>query len=300
MRNEAKPFLKWAGGKGQLLPQLIRHLPRNISEQTFTYVEPFVGGGAMLFYMLWNFPNIRRVVVNDVNPFLITIYRVVKDYPEQLIKELSSLEKQYLALNGEVSKKAFFLQVRSVFNQHVLSDVERAKYLIFLNRTCFNGLFRVNAKGAFNVPFGRQLHPTICNADTIMADSKLLNQADIVMLDGDFEQIEGHIDDGFNFIYFDPPYRPLDATSSFNAYAKGGFDDAEQVRLRDFCMRLNALPNVNWMLSNADCSARNPEDVFFETIYGGFNICRVVASRAINANPAKRGKLTELLIKNYD
>ena len=169
-----------------------------------------------------------------------------------------------------------------------------------MNRTCFNGLYRVNAKGKFNVPFGRYLHPTICNAESILADSEALNRIDVTILNGDFEQTIDEIGSGLNFFYFDPPYRPLNATSSFNSYAKEDFNDDEQIRLRDFCARLNENDNVKWMLSNADCSAKNPEDTFFEDIYADFHIHRVYASRAINANPNKRGKLTELLIKNYE
>ena len=300
MNTEAKPFLKWAGGKGQLLSQLDQHLPDDLKEQEFTYIEPFVGGGAMLFYMLQRFPNIKRAVINDINTYLITAYRVIKDSSIELIERLSELEKRYNALVGDESKKEFFLKVRTKFNENKLDDIDRAKYLIFINRTCFNGLYRVNAKGKFNVPFGRYLHPTICNTEVLMADSRLLNQVDVVILNGDYELTLGHIGDGLNFFYFDPPYRPLDATSSFNSYAKEVFNDDEQTRLRDFCAMLNQQPHIKWMLSNSDCSARNPEDTFFENLYSDFNINRVQASRAINANPSKRGKLTELLIKNYE
>lgn len=300
MSTEAKPFVKWAGGKGQLLSQLDQHLPDELTEQEFTYIEPFVGGGAMLFHLLQRFPNIRKVVINDINTHLITAYRVIKDSSNELIERLVELEKQYYALEGEAAKKTFFLQTRAIYNDNVLDDIDRAKYLIFLNKTCFNGLYRVNAKGEFNVPFGRYKNPTICNSEVIKADSQLLNRIELVILNGDFEQTAECIGDGLNFFYFDPPYRPLNATSSFNSYAKEDFNDDEQIRLRDYCSILNERPNVKWMLSNADCSAKNPEDTFFEEIYRDFNISRVHASRAINANPSKRGKLTELLIKNYE
>lgn len=300
MKISAKPFLKWAGGKGQLLSQLDQHLPRNLSEDEFTYIEPFVGGGAMLFYMLQKYSNIKRAVINDINQYLIKAYQVIKDAPKELIERLLELEDQYNASCGEEAKKAFFLQARTIFNELELDEIDRTKYLIFLNRTCFNGLYRVNAKGKFNVPFGRYTNPTICNADVILADSQLLNSVELVIMNGDFERTIEHISDGFNFFYFDPPYRPLNSTSSFNSYSKEEFDDREQIRLRNFCAMLSEHPNVRWMLSNADCSAKNPEDTFFEDLYYDFNINRVQASRAINANPSKRGKLTELLIKNYD
>lgn len=300
MSKEAKPFLKWAGGKGQLISQLEEHLPKELKEHEFTYIEPFVGGGAMFFHMLQRFPNIKRVVINDINSYLITAYRVIKDSSIELIERLAELEKRYYALIEDEAKKSFFLEARTIFNENKLDDIERTKYLIFLNRTCFNGLYRVNAKGKFNVPFGRYLHPTICNEEVLKADSLLLNQVEIMIINGDYEQTLKYIGDGLNFFYFDPPYRPLDATSSFNSYAKEEFNDDEQIRLHDYCARLNQMPNIKWMLSNSDCSARNPEDTFFEKLYCDFNINRVQASRAINANPNKRGKLTELLIKNYE
>ena len=297
---KAKPFIKWAGGKGQLLSQLERYLPAQIDGSPLTYIEPFVGGGAMLFHMLNQHPEIRRAIINDINPHLVTVYRVIKDRPKDLIQHLALLEKKYFALTDEASKKAFYLEAREVFNEKKLNDIDRSSYLIFLNRTCFNGLYRENSKGKFNVPFGRNLHPTICNADTIMADSDALNRVNVTILNGDFADTMNYLDDnGINFIYFDPPYRPLNATSSFNSYVKEEFGDNEQIRLRDYTRKLDERPEVYWMLSNADCSAKNPEDTFFEEIYGDFFINRVYASRAINADPKKRGKLTELLICNY-
>lgn len=295
----SKPFIKWAGGKGQLLSQLDEHLPQILSEREFTYIEPFVGGGAMLFHILQKYPHIERVVINDINPYLTTAYRVVKDEPEELIARLAVLEREYFALESEEAKKAFFLGAREIFNGEALDAVDRTKYLMFLNRTCFNGLYRVNSRGNFNVPFGRNLNPTICNAETIKADSELLNKVDVVILNGDFEQTINYFNaDGLNYFYFDPPYRPLSTTSSFNSYAREEFNDAEQLRLRDYCQMLNDMGAL-WMLSNADCSAKNPDDLFFEDAYRHFNINRVYASRSINANPKKRGKLTELLISNY-
>ena len=300
MSTEAKPFLKWAGGKGQLLSQLDGHLPDELQGQVFTYIELFVGGGAMLFYMLRNYPNITHAVINDINPHLVIAYHVIKEQPEELINRLDALEHDYIAQADDEARKDFFLHVRDVFNEEELDDIDRTKYLMYLNRTCFNGLYRVNSKGKFNVPFGRNAHPTICNADTILADSEVLNRVDVTILNGDFEHTADEMRDGLNFFYFDPPYRPLNATSSFNSYAKEEFNDDEQIRLRNFCVRLNDQPNVKWMLSNSDCSAKNPNDTFFEDIYADFTIHRVHASRAINANPSKRGKLTELLIKNYE
>jgi DNA adenine methylase len=254
----------------------------------------------MLFHMLHKYPNITHAVINDINPHLVTAYRVIKQQPDELIRRLSDLELDYFSQTDEETKKEYFLNVRNIFNENELDDVDRTKYLMFLNRTCFNGLYRVNSKGKFNVPFGRNLHPTICNAETIMTDSEMLNRAEVTLLNGDFERTADEVGEGINFFYFDPPYRPLNATSSFNSYAKEDFNDDEQIRLRDYCTRLNEQHNVMWMLSNSDCSAKNPQDTFFEDIYANYNIHRVHASRAINANPSKRGKLTELLIKNYE
>lgn len=295
-----KPFLKWAGGKGQLLLQLDSYLPQQLNGRPFTYVEPFVGGGAMLFHLLQGHSEIKRVIINDINPHLMTAYQTIKDSPQKLIARLSDLESQYFALVGEDAKKEFYLDARRIFNEEKLDSVDRTKFLIFLNRTCFNGLYRENAKGKFNVPFGRNLHPMICNKETILADSKMLNQADVTILNGDFAGIIDYLDtSGINFVYFDPPYRPLNATSSFNSYVKEEFNDNEQRRLRDFLKTLDSQLGVYWMLSNSDCSAKNPADRFFEDIYDDFYINRVYASRSINANPAKRGRLTELLICNY-
>lgn len=298
--KEAYPFVKWAGGKRQLLIQLKQHLPEILNRGNFTYIEPFVGGGAMLFYMLQNFPNIKRVFINDINSYLITAYRTIKNEPDELIERLSVLERQYFSLENEEMRKTFFLGAREIFNEERLDDIDRTTFLIFLNRTCFNGLYRVNAKGKFNVPFGKYLHPTICNEAVIKADSELLNQADVIIMDGDFEGTFDCIDkDGTTFFYLDPPYRPLSATSSFNSYAKEEFDDGEQIRLRNFCQMLDSQLGTYWMLSNSDCSAIDPNDRFFETIYKDFFFSRVYASRSINAVPTKRGKLSELLISNY-
>ena len=298
MSTEAKPFLKWAGGKGQLLNQLSEHLPKRISEEPFTYIEPFVGGGAMLFYMLQHFGNIRKAVINDVNEDLIFTYRIIKDDVEALIANLNRLEKKYLAITGQEGRSQIFYDVRERYNQHIGDSIERASQLIFLNKTCFNGLYRVNRKGQFNVPFGKYANPTICNAKQLRADSQLLQSAKVEICQGDYAKTIQHID-GLTFVYLDPPYRPLDATSSFTAYAKGDFNDDDQRALATFCHQLNDA-GCYWMESNADCSAKNPEDTFFEDIYADFHIHRVYASRAINANPSKRGKLTELLIKNYE
>ena len=292
----AKPFIKWVGGKGQLLPTLEKLLPPELNSwKEFTYIEPFIGGGAMLFFMLRTFGNIKRAVINDLNPDLINAYNTVKNMPSELVERLVDMENEYLNGIREDERKDYYLSVREKFNTEKLSDVENTACLIFLNKTCFNGLYRVNSKGAFNVPFGSYKHPTICDSDTIYADSELLQKVDIIS--GDFEQSENYLSDK-TFVYFDPPYRPLDATSNFNSYSKEKFNDDEQIRLKKYFDRLSA-KGCMLMLSNSDCKGRNPEDTFFDDLYKDYVIERVYATRSVNANPNKRGKLTELLIRNY-
>lgn len=298
--NTAKPFVKWVGGKSQLLSQLAAALPTKLHEEPFTYIEPFVGGGAMLFFMLQRFTNIRKVVINDINRNLTETYKTIKYAPEELIYRLKHIEQQYLSIKDYEQRRQFYLETRRRFNEEQLSNIDKSALFIFLNRTCFNGLYRENSKGLFNVPFGRYANPTICNEEVIYADSELLNNFDVQILNGDYKTTVKAIDDfGLNFFYFDPPYRPLSATSSFNTYVKEPFNDDNQLDLSDFCRQLSHKDNVLWMLSNSDCSSKNPDDTFFEDIYRGFNIQRVYASRMVNANGSKRGKLTEILIYNY-
>ena len=297
----AKPFVKWVGGKGQLLLQMEERLPQELYGEEFTYIEPFVGGGAMLFFMLQKFPNIKRAVINDINSNLTCAYATIKNDAAHLVKQLKHLEKQYNALLNELQRKEFYLEMRRCFNNEVLTDVEKTSLLLFLNRTCFNGLYRENSKGEFNVPFGRYANPKICNEELIYADSELLNKHDVQIMNGDFKQTITAIDSyKLNFFYFDPPYRPLSATSSFNSYVKETFNDDNQMDLAHFCRNIATYDNVFWMLSNSDCSSKNPSDVFFENLYKGFSIQRVTASRMVNASANKRGKLTELLICNYE
>ena len=247
---KAKPFIKWVGGKGQLIEQLEALLPADFSErENVTYIEPFVGGGAMLFYMLQKYPNIKSAVINDINPDLTLCYQVVRDNPTELVKSLDAIQTEYRALRTEEERKVFFLNKRDRFNTKSLDSIENCTLFFFLNRTCFNGLYRVNKAGKFNVPFGKYSTPTICDADTIYADSRLLQKVEIMT--GDFEQTFVKIN-GNTFFYFDPPYRPLSNTSSFNDYSKEDFNDDAQIRLKHFCDRLNEI-DVDFMLSNSDC-----------------------------------------------
>lgn len=292
----AKPFIKWAGGKTQLLTQFENILPHNLEEaEHFTYIEPFVGGGAMLFHMLQKYTNIGRVIINDINPNLITAYRVIRDTPERLITDLKMLQREFRQNSNEEARKEYFLRIRKSYNEDTHNDVTNTAMFIFLNRTCFNGLYRVNSKGYFNVPFGKYTNPTICDEELLLEDSKILQNVEILC--GDYTLIERYVDNN-TFIYFDPPYRPLSTTSSFTSYSKENFDDTEQTRLAHFFARLSR-HGCKMMLSNSDCCAQNPNDTFFENLYGNFIIDKVHASRFVNAIPSKRGKLTEILVRNY-
>ena len=288
---KAKPFVKWVGGKTQLIDQLEAMLPADFDQwENVTYIEPFVGGGAMLFYMLQTHPNIRSAIINDINEDLTTCYEVVKKTPQLLVDSLSEIQKEYYSLCSEESRKEFFLQMRDEFNTKALDPIRNTTLFFFLNRTCFNGLYRVNKSGLFNVPFGRYETPMICDANTIFTDSELLQKVEI--LTGDYTQTLSHAEEK-SFFYFDPPYRPLNATSSFNDYTKEAFNDMAQRRLKEFCDQVEKAGH-RFMLSNSDC-----KDGFFDDLYMQYQIERVWASRSINANPKKRGKLTELLIRNY-
>ncbi len=290
-----KPFIKWAGGKTQLLPAIESHLPMGFSNQKdITYIEPFVGGGALLFHLLHTYPNITRAVINDINPHLINAYRVIKEQPEELISILSEMQTKYHSLQNQELQKEYFLQIRQKFNEKALSIEEDAAYMIFLNRTCFNGLYRENSKGAFNVAFGKYQKPGICDASLIRLNSVVLQKVEI--LQGDFSQIESYTD-GNTFIYFDPPYRPINP-ASFTAYSKENFNDKEQIRLKEFFKRMSD-KGCRLLLSNSDGSAIDPNNTYLDQLYEEFIISRVFARRSISRDASTRGPIPELLIRNY-
>lgn len=295
MTIKAKPFIKWVGGKTQLLGNIEKALPENFAQQkNLTYIEPFVGGGAVLFWILQQYPDIKKAVINDINPDLTSAYKTIKETPSELIKFLQVIQDEYLPLDEE-KRKEYFLDKRERFNSKALDSVENTALFIFLNRTCFNGLYRVNRKGLFNVPFGRYVNPKICDEQTIFADSEILQKVKI--LTGDFEDTLKYATSN-SFFYFDPPYKPLSETSGFNSYAKEDFNDSEQIRLSNFCKKINLLGH-NFILSNSDVKGENPDDNFFDDLYEQFSIKRVFATRMVNSNAERRGKLTELLITNY-
>ncbi|WP_281644802.1 DNA adenine methylase [Bacteroides zoogleoformans] len=290
----AKPFVKWVGGKTQLLDDIKKTLPHDLSQiNDVTYIEPFVGGGAVLFWILQEFPNITRAIINDINEELICTYRVIKSDVEKLILELTRIQTEYLALD-DVARKDYFVSQRERYNEKKKSDVETAALFIFLNRTCFNGLYRVNSKGKFNVPHGRYTNPKICDEETLRADSAVLQRVEILC--GDFAQTGKYADDNVLY-YFDPPYRPLTETSAFTSYAKEGFDDTEQMRLRDFCEQIAKHKSL-FVASNSDPQNVDNADNFFDHIYKRFSIRRVTAARMINSKGSGRGAISEIMISN--
>lgn len=303
--TQAKPFLKWAGGKGQLIESLANLFPSEMKEgKTKKYAEPFIGGGALFFYVAQNYPSIEQFFISDVNAELVLAYRTIQREVEKLIAWLEKLEKSYHALSASEQKDYFYDQ-RERFNEKLSSIdfenfqetwVERTAEIIFLNRTCFNGLFRVNSKGKFNVPFGDYKNPKICDAENLRAVSALLQKTEIQH--GDFTASEKFIDSN-TFVYFDPPYRPISKTASFTSYSKFEFDDEAQKRLAEYYARLDK-QGARLMLSNSDPKNENPDDHFFEDLYKDFHIERVNASRMINSDSTKRGKIKELVIMNYE
>lgn len=293
--KSAKPFLKWAGGKTQLISDIEKAMPKELTNSKFTYIEPFVGSGAILFWMLNNFPKIEKAVINDINEDLINTYKSIANNPKELISILEILQNEFHNLEGsEDNKKLYYYQKRDLYNTRKLEQSGQAALFIFINRTCFNGLYRVNSKNLYNVPMGGYKKPTICDKENILAVSKALQNVEILC--GDFENTLISATENSLF-YFDPPYKPLSETSSFNTYTKDSFDDAEQIRLKDFCTKLDIL-NYNWILSNSDLKGKNENDNFFDDLYSDFTISRVEARRSINANAEKRGLLKELLITN--
>ncbi|RYD79270.1 MAG: DNA adenine methylase [Sphingobacteriales bacterium] len=295
--NLAKPFLKWAGGKTQLIPAIEAYLPVDLTNRSdLTYVEPFIGSGAVFFWFIQKF-NIKKAVINDINAELISVYQIIKSVPQELILFLKELERNYNDLRAETQKRSFFMDIRSKFNLKTDNKVENAGYFIFLNRTCFNGLYRVNSKNFFNVPFGKYVKPRISDPKNILAISELLQN--VTILNGDYTETLKHASEN-SFFYFDPPYKPISKTASFNAYAKHDFGDKEQERLAKFTELLTE-KNHRWLLSNSDPKNIDPAAVFFDELYDkpSNTICRIKARRMINATAAKRGEINEILIMNY-
>ena len=292
-----KPFVKWAGGKTQILPEIRKIYPEELGTKITKYCEPFVGGGAVLFDVLSKY-HFEEVYISDINSELIETYKSIRDNVEVVIGYLKEWQDEYRSLD-EVGRKDLFTQRRSRFNE-IKSGAkgnigEVGALFIFLNRTCFNGLYRVNTKNLFNVPMGKYANPLICDEENLKNISKALQNVQIVC--GNFKESESFVDSN-TFVYFDPPYRPLSVTASFTSYTKDEFNDDNQ---RELAAYVHALCKKGALVavSNSDPKNTNENDNFFDDLYSGLNIKRIEATRMINSNAKLRGKIKELLICNY-
>ena len=299
MSEKVRPFVKWAGGKGSLIPQLNNFYPYELRNGIIErYIEPFVGGGAVLIDILQKY-DIEQAYAFDINIDLINCYNVIKNNVEELITNLRQIEIEYLQLEQE-ERKNYFYNKRDEYNNYRLEENEqnvlRAAQFIYLNRTCFNGLYRVNKAGKFNVPMGSHKNPTICDEENLRNLSKLIQNVQFQY--GDYRKSMEYVTEN-TFVYFDPPYRPLNVTSGFTSYTKEDFNDDNQRELATFYRELNDR-NAKLMLSNSNPKNTNQEDTFFDNIYQGFNIDEIYASRMINANSNGRGKISEILVTNYN
>ena len=294
IHKELKPFVKWVGGKSQLVNQLEQFLIDNKKVYT-KYAEPMVGGGAFLFNVLSKY-KFKEIYISDINAELINVYNVIKNQVCDLIKNLNEMQTTFLSMD-ENGRKFYYYAIRDKFNNTILADstaVDKASYFIFLNKTCFNGLYRVNKKGQFNVPMGAYKNPTICDMDNLKNVSLALKN--VIIECGDYTLSKNFIDNN-TFVYLDPPYRPLSQTSMFTSYNSDGFDDKEQLRLANFINEVNQL-GAKIVLSNSDPKNVDSNDQFFDELYSGYNIKRVDATRMINSKADSRGKIKELIISN--
>lgn len=289
-----KPFIKWAGGKSQLLNEIRTRYPSKIEK----YCEPFLGGGAVLFDVLENFQP-KEILVNDINNELINTYKQIQKNCKNLIKQLSQLQKTYWDLNIE-DRKTLYFSKRERFNSLKINgndkeNLEKAILFIFLNKTCYNGLYRVNSKSLFNVPMGAYKYPSICDEENLRLCSKLLDK--VVITCGDYSTTLDFIDSK-TFVYIDPPYRPLSETSSFTAYSECIFADQEQIKLGKFVDSITK-KGSKAVLSNSDPKNINKNDNFFDDLYKKYKINRIEAKRMINSKASNRGSINELLICNF-
>ncbi|NLE23887.1 MAG: DNA adenine methylase [Clostridiaceae bacterium] len=295
--RKVKPFLKWAGGKGQLISEIEKYYPFE-NGKIVKYAEPFVGGGAVLFDILSKY-DLEAVYISDVNAELINTYRTIRDNADELISLLANMQDEFVPIDTEHRKK-YYLSKRERFNDLKINgtgsiNIEKAALMIFLNKTCFNGLFRVNKKGLFNVPMGTYKNPMICDEANLRAVSKKLHNVTIVC--GDYRESSDFIDDK-TFVYFDPPYRPITDTASFTAYTENLFNDEEQIELAKYVDDMHS-KGAKVVISNSDPKNFNTDDDFFDNIYSAHKIKRVEATRMINCNSEARGKIKELLISNF-
>ena len=297
----AKPFVKWAGGKGKLLSTLEANLPLDFNkQQEVTYIEPFVGGGAMLFYMLEKYPNIRRIIINDINLGLINCYRTIKDNHKALISELTQLHNKFYELESIEEKRSLYYSLRDEYNMIPVDErntIRTAALFVFFNRTCFNGLYRENNQGNFNVPYGKYVRPNICNEQVVTDAHNVLQHVEI--LHGNYANVLGLVDwNEYNFFYLDPPYRPLLKAKNFKQYTMNAFGDQEQEELKGFCDIINNHRGY-FMLSNSNSILESGVN-YFEDLYNRYNVQQINAPRRINAYAQGSQMATEILVKNYD
>lgn len=290
----AKPFLKWAGGKTQLLDQIVERIPNEFSSNPFVFIEPFVGGGALLFHLLNRFPKIEKVIINDLNEDLITTYKTIKNDVSNLIVRLEEIEKDYhKVLDNKELSSDFYYTIREKFNLRNSNDVNQSAYFIFLNRTCFNGLYRVNKSNKFNVPKGNYKNPRICDTQNLRLVSQALQKVQINC--GDYFELLKDVEEG-TFIYLDPPYKPLSKTSSFNHYTNVAFDDLEQSRLLKFCESITT-KGAFWIQSNSNHMDESGKS-YFKELYSEFQVDVVSAKRMINTYDSNKKHIDEVLIYN--
>ena len=302
-RTIAKPFLKWAGGKTQLMQQITSNFPIELEIGIINrYVEPFIGGGAVYFYVAQNY-KIDEFVIADINEELILCYKTIKRDVQAVIENLQILSEKYLGLN-EKGREEFYYKQRKIYNTYRVkinykrydeSWIERTAQVIFLNKTCYNGLFRMNSRGEFNTPFGRYKNPKILDEENLLSVSNLLKNTKIIS--SDFSKTQKYVDNK-TFVYLDPPYRPISKTANFTSYSKYEFGNAAQLKLASFYRMLDDI-GAKILLSNSDPQNEDPNDNFFCEQYDGFRIDKVKASRMINCDAGKRGQINELLIMNY-
>ena len=304
--DHVKPFLKWAGGKYKSAKIIEKFLPKSIKESKVIdyYFEPFIGGGGLFFY-LSNFYSIKHAYINDINKELMLTYKVIRDDVGKLIDYLDNIQGEFHSLSQE-GRKSYYKEVREDFNLNLVGfdydnyseeHIIRASQVIFMNKTCFNGLFRVNKKGEFNVPMGRYKKPKILDELNLEKVSKVLKKTEIN--NGDYSYIENLIEDN-SLIYFDPPFRPLTKTSSFTSYSQNPFGKSEQEKLAEFYKRISSEKRFV-ILSNSDPKNIDESDNFFDDLYSEFDIHRFGVARSINSNANKRGKISEILVtNNYD
>lgn len=292
-----KPIIKWAGGKGQLINEISKKYPEELGLSIKKYAEPFIGGGAVLFDILNKF-DLEEIYISDINAELINTYIQVKENVEDLIAFLYDYENTFLKSSADERKKIYYKK-RERYNTLMVSEnsknIESASLFIFLNKTCFNGLYRVNRKGLYNVPMGSYKNPKICDEKNLREVSKAL--ANVYIVCADYRKSHSFIDQN-TLVYFDPPYRPLNITSSFTSYNCNGFDDNSQAELAKYVQILSQ-KGAYVIVSNSDPKNSNPDDNFFDILYSKQNISRISANRMINSNAKLRGRINELLISNY-